>query len=281
MSSKGIALITGAGGCTVTPSISWTERTYSLDSTAQGLGKAIALRLADDGFDVAVNDILSNAVKVSQVMNDIQAKGRASSVHIADVSVEDQVKKMIEEVVATHGGLDVMVANAGVALWRSIVDTTVKEWDRVMTINGRGTFLCYKYAGMQMASQGRGGRIIGASSLAGKTGVSHLGAYCTSKFAVRGLTQAAALEFGRHNITVNAYAPGTIDSEMLSALAAGSAEETGGSSEAWLNSWKTASPLGRLGTATDISNLVSFLASKESQFITGQSVRNPPFFLFF
>ncbi|KAJ7445954.1 NAD(P)-binding protein [Mycena galericulata] len=270
MSSKGIALVTGA---------------------AQGLGKAIALRVADDGFDVAVNDILSNAVKISQVMNDIQAKGRASSVHIADVSVEDQVKKMIEEVVATHGGLDVMVANAGVALWRSIVDTTVEEWDRVMTINGRGTFLCYKYAGMQMASQGRGGRIIGASSLAGKTGVSHLGAYCASKFAVRGLTQAAALEFGRHNITVNAYAPGTIDSEMhrVAARAPGVCSD--------YSNRRTGFNIHSCSTATDISNLVSFLASKESQFITGrlclrsrtnnislksgvgQSVRNPPFFI--
>ncbi|KAJ7444597.1 hypothetical protein B0H11DRAFT_1747351 [Mycena galericulata] len=255
MSSKGIALVTGA---------------------AQGLGKAIALRLADDGFDVAVNDIPSNATNLSQVRNDIQAKGRASSVHIADVSVEDQVKKMFKEVAATHGGLDVMVANAGVALWRSIVDTTVEEWDRVMTINGRGTFLCYKYAGMQMASQGRGGRIIGASSLAGKTGAPRLGAYCASKFAVRGLTQAAALEFGRHNITVNAYAPGAIDSENETGLAHLKFRVKSSQTELKFRQILSSLPFKAerkiqhyCSTATDISNLVSFLASKESQFITG------------
>ncbi|KAJ7097569.1 acetoin reductase family protein [Mycena epipterygia] len=251
MTSKGIALVTGAG---------------------QGIGKLIALRLADDGFDVAVNDITSSAVSLNEVVENIQAKGRASSAHLADVSVEDQVKKMIEDVVTAHGGLDVMVANAGVAKYASILDTTVDEWDRIMRINGRGTFLCYKYAGMQMTSQGRGGKIIGASSVAGKKGAQGLSAYCSSKFAVRGLTQAAAQEFGKYGITVNAYAPGAIDSEMLTSLAVGSTKDTGAPPKMWLDVQKSMSPLGRLGTGTDVSNLVSFMASKDSQFITGQSL---------
>ncbi|KAJ7722883.1 hypothetical protein DFH07DRAFT_897775 [Mycena maculata] len=251
MTTKGIALVTGA---------------------AQSLGKTIALRLADDGFDVAVNDLPSNAEKLAEVMNEIQAKGRASSAHIADVSIEKQVKNMVAEVVNAHGGLDVMVANAGVAMWGTILNTTVEEWDRIMAINGRGTFLCYKYAGMQMIAQGRGGRIIGASSVAGKSGFSSLSAYCSSKFAVRGLTQAAALEFGKHGITVNAYAPGGIDSEMLTGLAVGYSKDTGTPPEVWLDAQKNASSLGRLGYFTDISSLVSFIASKESQFITGQSI---------
>ncbi|KAJ7489108.1 NAD-binding protein [Mycena latifolia] len=241
MSSKGIAFVTGA---------------------AQGLGKAIALRLADDGFDVAVNDLPSQAAALAQVVEAVQAAGRASSMHLADVTVEEQVRKMVEDVVAAHGGLDVMVANAGVAKWGSIFDTSADEWDRTMTINGRGTFLCYKYAGLQMVSQGRGGRIIGASSVAGKTGVAGLSAYCASKFAVRGLTQAAAQEFGKHNITVNAYSPGAIDSDMMNSLAAGSTKDTGLPPETFLENIKNRLPMKRLGVAADIANLVSFIASE-------------------
>ncbi|KAJ6598173.1 hypothetical protein DFH09DRAFT_54134 [Mycena vulgaris] len=251
MSLKGIALVTGA---------------------AQGIGKTIALRLANDGFDVAVNDLAPQATNLAKVAEEIRAKGRVSSVHFADVTVEDQVQKMVEDVAAAHGGLDVMVANAGVAQRLSILDTSADDWDRTMTINARGTFLCYKYAGMQMISRGRGGRIIGASSVAGKTGTALLSAYCASKFAVRGLTQAAAQEFGKHGITVNAYAPGMIDSEMMNALAVGHFKYTGIPPETWLNSLMDETPVKRLGTATDVANLVSFIASKESQFITGQSI---------
>ncbi|KAJ6598174.1 hypothetical protein DFH09DRAFT_1131166 [Mycena vulgaris] len=251
MSLKGTALVTGA---------------------AQGIGKTIALRLADDGFDVAVNDIPSQATNLAKVVEEIQAKGRTSSAHLADVTVEDQVRKMVEDVAAAHGGLDVMVANAGVAQWASILETSADDWDRIMTINGRGTFLSYKYAGMKMISQGRGGRIIGAASVAGKTGAAFLSAYCASKFAVRGLTQAAAQEFGKHGITVNAYAPGAIDSEMMTSLAIGNFKNTGIPPDKWLDGLMNATPMGRMGTATDVANLVSFIASKESQFITGQSI---------
>ncbi|KAJ7133590.1 hypothetical protein C8R44DRAFT_528576, partial [Mycena epipterygia] len=151
-----------------------------------------------DGFDVAGNDIAVHSDKLDALVNEIQEKGRASSKHIADVSREDQVELVVQQ----HGGLDVMVPNAGVAL---------EEWDRVMNIDVKGTFLSYKHAGIQMVKQGRGGRIIGASSFTGEQGIATHGPYTGSKFAVRGLTQAAALEFGAHGITVNAYAPGAID----------------------------------------------------------------------
>ncbi|KAJ6564649.1 hypothetical protein B0H19DRAFT_942453 [Mycena capillaripes] len=206
MSSKGVALVTGA---------------------AQGIGKSIALRLAEDGYDVAVNDISSNSEKLDVVVAEIQAKGRKGAKCVADVSQDEQVKGMVEQVVEELGGLDAMIANAGVV--GKLVPITEHEWDGVMNINGRGPFLCYKYAGIQMVKQGRGGRIIGASSFAGKQGtdltfgdIKLIGlvgqasgtAYSASKFAVRGLTQAAAMEFGAHGITVNAYAPGAIDTPM-------------------------------------------------------------------
>jgi len=246
--SKGVALVTGA---------------------AQGIGRAIALRFAEDGFEVAVNDISSNSANLDSLVDEIKQKGRKSSKHVADVSQDESVKEMVEEVVKAHGALDVMVANAGVAgpYRTKLTELSVEEWDKVMNINARGSFLCYKYAGLQMIKQGRGGRIIGASSFAGKKAMARQSAYSASKFAVRGLTQAAALEFGQHGITVNAYAPGAIDTAMLTGGAA-NAEEA----EATLNKMKAASPLGIVGVPTDIANLVSFLASKKSQFITGQSI---------
>ncbi|KAF8176376.1 NAD-binding protein [Mycena galopus ATCC 62051] len=238
MSSKGIALVTGA---------------------AQGIGRSIALRLADDGFDVAVNDISSNSGKLDAVVDEIQRKGRASSNHVADVSQDDQVKGMVEEVVERHGGLDVMIANAGVlGNFLLITELSAEEWDRVMNVNAKGPFLCYKYAGIQMVKQGRGGRIIGASSVAGKQGAGTQAPYVSSKFAVRGLTQAAAQEFGPHGITVNAYAPGAIDTPMINS--------------AIIDQYTKMSPLKKIGVPEDIADLVSFLVSKGSRFITGQTI---------
>ncbi|KAJ7133573.1 NAD-binding protein [Mycena epipterygia] len=242
---KGVALVTGA---------------------AQGIGRSVALRLAADGFDVAVNDIAVHSDKLDALVSEIQEKGRASSKHIADVSREDQVKEMVELVVQKHGGLDVMVANAGVSGRGALfTEMALEEWDRVMNINAKGTFLSYKHAGIQMVKQGRGGRIIGASSFTGKQGIATQGPYSASKFAVRGLTQAAALEFGAHGITVNAYAPGAIDTPMLAATKA----ETGVD---LLAHFKEMSPLKKFGVPEDIAGLVSFLASSESHFITGQTI---------
>ncbi|KAJ7444600.1 NAD-binding protein [Mycena galericulata] len=243
--SKGIALVTGA---------------------AQGIGWAVALRLADDGFDVAVNDISVQSDKLQGLVEEIQKKGRESSKHVGDVSKEDQVKEMITAVVQKHGGLDVMVANAGVAGSARVTFTEVsaEEWDRIMNINARGPFLCYKYAALQMIEQGRGGRIIGASSVAGKQGLPQPH-YSASKFAVRGLTQSAALDLGKHGITVNAYAPGAIDTALLIGVAPDRAD-------AIRTHYKEKSPLKTIGVPEDVANLVSFIASKESQFITGQTI---------
>ncbi|KAJ7722884.1 NAD-binding protein [Mycena maculata] len=245
MPSKGIALVTGA---------------------AQGIGRAVALRLADDGFDVAVNDISANSEHLESLVEEIQKKGRASSKHIADVSQEEQVKEMVDGVVQTLGGLDVMVANAGVRGRSGIPfpEVSTEEWDRIMLINTRGPFLCYKYAAIQMIKQGRGGRIIGASSIAGKQALAQPH-YSASKFAVRGLTQSAALDLGKHGITVNAYAPGAVDTTLL----VGEDQEK---ADAIRAHFKERSPLKLIGVPEDIANLVSFMASKESQFITGQSI---------
>ncbi|KAJ6506169.1 acetoin reductase family protein [Mycena vitilis] len=254
MSCKGIAFVTGA---------------------AQGIGKAIALRLASDGFDIAVNDVSPKADKVDELIEEIKAKGRAASAHVGDVSDESQVKSMVEEAVEFHGGLDVMVANAGVMTFALIDHTSVDHWDRVMAINARGTFLCFKYAGMQMISQGRGGRMIGACSTAGKQGSPMASAYCASKFAIRGLTQSAASEYGPHRITVNSYAPGPTDTEMMRSMDKAHAEMTGSAIGTYTKLLEKELALPMSPTPHDIAALVSFIASKESQFITGDELLCP------
>ncbi|KAJ7850628.1 NAD-binding protein [Mycena olivaceomarginata] len=227
----------------------------SLIGLAQGIGRAIALRLAEDGFDVAVNDVSSKSENLDTLVEEIQKKGRASSKHIADVSQDQQVQTLVEEVVKKHGSLDVVLP---------FIEVTAEDWDQVLAVNARGPFLCYKYAGIQMIKQGHGGRIIGISSLAGKQG-SLLTAYSASKFAVRGLTQAAAAELGAHQITVNAVAPGVIDTPIPRNLPAFSVEGS-----TLLEQVTAIDPA--ITLPEDIASLVSFLASKESQFITGQTI---------
>ncbi|KAI0049325.1 acetoin reductase family protein [Auriscalpium vulgare] len=244
----GIALVTGA---------------------ARGIGREIALRLADDGFDVAVND-LSGTAELEEVAKAIESKGRKSLQCFGDVSVEQDVVAMIEAVVAAMGSLDVMVANAGILTVHTILDVDPDEFDRTLRVNVRGVMLCYKHAAKQMVAQGRGGRIIAASSVAGKKGYPYLFSYSTSKFAVRGMTQSAAAALGKYGITVNAYAPGGVDTRMLDdlderflpVLGPGGARKNLAASGS----------VGRTGVPSDVANVVSFLASKESSFVTGQSI---------
>ncbi|KAH7905131.1 hypothetical protein BJ138DRAFT_1118747 [Hygrophoropsis aurantiaca] len=243
--SKGIALVTGA---------------------AQGIGQAIALQLASDGFDVALNDIPPKKEQLDTVAQEINATGQKALVVCADVSIEDDVVAMVKDTVEGLGGLDVMVANAGISgSLGPLVEISTDAWDKLFAINARGVYLCYKHAAKQMIAQGRGGRIIGASSAAGKRGFPLNTVYCASKFAVRGLTQSAASELGKHGITVNSYAPGIIDTPMVQGLEDQRDKDL-------LTAAVAATPAGYTGKSEDIASVVSYLASKEAHFITGQSL---------
>ncbi|KAK0492373.1 NAD-P-binding protein [Armillaria luteobubalina] len=247
-SAKGVAVVTGA---------------------AQGIGRAIALRLADDGFDVAVNDLPlpDKIAKLKEVEEEIIRKGRRSAIFPGDVSNDTDVKGMVEGTVNMLGGLDVMVANAAICRNANILDYTVDQWDQSFAVNARGCFLCYQYAAKQMVKQGRGGRIIGCSSSAGKQGLPMMSLYGATKSAIRGLTQGAALDLGKYGITVNAYAPGDcarVDTEMCrdAALQQGDMNEL-------IKTNVSRSALDYIGQPEDIAGLVSYLASKESRYMTG------------
>ncbi|RXW11598.1 hypothetical protein EST38_g14257 [Candolleomyces aberdarensis] len=156
-------------------------RTAIVTGAAQGIGRAIALRLAEDGCNVLLNDLASKQTVLQALVDDINSactspskvkisnsKLPAATYVLGDVSVEDDVKKMVQTAVATFGALDIMVANAGVVMNSSIIETSLADFDRVLAINTKGTFLCVKLAGEQMIKQGNGGRIIVASSVCGK-----------------------------------------------------------------------------------------------------------------
>lgn len=147
------------------------------------------------------------------------------------------------------------------------------EFDKVISVNLRGVMLCYKYAAIQMIKQGQGGRIIGASSANGKVGAPRLTAYSASKFAIRGLTQSAALELGKHKITVNAYAPARILTPMLEEYDDSVISATPGMMKGdFLEQLRKATPLGHLAGPEEVASLVAYLASEEAHFITGQTV---------
>ncbi|KZT19771.1 NAD(P)-binding protein [Neolentinus lepideus HHB14362 ss-1] len=196
MAAKRIAIVTGA---------------------AQGIGRAIALRLARDGLNVAISDLSSKLSALEALSEDIRASGGQTMTVEADVSEEKDVNSLVTTVADKLGGLDVMVANAGIALFKPIVEMSMVEFDKIQSVNTRGLFMCYRAAARTMIEQKRGGRIIGASSLAGKKGLPAGSSYSASKFAVRGLTltsMTVACELGPYGITVNAYAPGAIDTPL-------------------------------------------------------------------
>ncbi|KAL4255665.1 short-chain dehydrogenases/reductases (SDR) family protein [Pleurotus pulmonarius] len=244
-----------------------------ITGAAEGIGRGIALRLVSDGFDVAINDIPAKIDALERVVNEIKASSSRRAISVpGDVSNESDVKGIVERVVQEFGGLDVMIANAGVAVNKPLADTTVDEWDRLFAVNVRGTFLCYKYAADVMVKQGRGGRIIGACSIAGKKGIPEAACYSSTKFAIRGLTQSAAQEYGKYGITVNAYAPGAIETGFLGQFDGYHASKGGLKPGEWTEALKSGVALGKNGSPTEVASLVSYLVSKDAHFITGQSI---------
>ena len=257
-----VALITGAG-------------------KPHGIGKAIALRLAQEGVKVVINDLKSTKKNsdLIKTVNEINSLGHEAFSIEADVSNSSHVKKMVKKIINKYGKIDILVNNAATSPGKDrvpIVKIDEKVWDLVIKVNLKGTFLCCKEVGKIMINQKKGGKIINISSWAGKSYVQpNYGAYSTSKFAIRGLTQVLSKELGSHGIQVNAICPGAVITERTKNLAKALAPKGTNTNKAiknYINERLSGTPLGRLCTTNDIAQITAFLVSSESDFINGKSI---------
>ncbi|HAR4866363.1 TPA: 3-oxoacyl-[acyl-carrier-protein] reductase [Staphylococcus aureus] len=226
---------------------------------SRGIGRSIALQLAEEGYNVAVN-YAGSKEKAEAVVEEIKAKGVDSFAIQANVADADEVKAMIKEVVSQFGSLDVLVNNAGITRDNLLMRMKEQEWDDVIDTNLKGVFNCIQKATPQMLRQ-RSGAIINLSSVVGALGNPGQANYVATKAGVIGLTKSAARELASRGITVNAVAPGFIVSDMTDAL-----------SDELKEQMLTQIPLARFGQDTDIANTVAFLASDKAKYITGQTI---------
>ena len=244
-------------------------RSAVITGAGRGIGRAIALRLADDGADIVINDI--ELEPAEEVAASVRKRGVKAIVDDADVTDESSVTAMVESAVSEFGKLDIMIANAGIHQTARLADTTVEDFDRIMRVNVRGVFLCAREAARQMVVQGSG-KIINAASVSGHRASAYQLAYTASKFAVVGMTQALARELGASGITVNAYCPGIVDTRMWANIDIEKSKILGGPTGTALEQALASVTLGRLEEPEDVAGLVSFLASSDSDYMTGQSI---------
>jgi len=225
----------------------------------RGIGQAIALTLAGEGADLAVWDM--NLEQAQGVADQASQMGRRSSAYRVDVSDWDQVRTTAAKVLEEFGRIDILVNNAGICNKSSIEDLDPDDWDKVLAVNLKGTFLCSK-AVMGAMKRQRWGRVINLGSVAGKVGgIAVAASYSASKAGVMCFTKSLAKEMGPYGVTVNALAPGQIDTEMGRML-------DGGSYERFLPNI----PLGRVGQVEDVAQAALFLASEGAGFITGETM---------
>ncbi|MGO4326910.1 SDR family NAD(P)-dependent oxidoreductase [Cupriavidus sp. 2TAF22] len=230
-----------------------------ITGAAAGIGRATALRFAQEGASVVVTDIDRDGA--GEVAAAITAAGGRAVALCHDVSSESQWTDVAGAAVEAFGTVDVLFNNAGIFVLKPLADTTLGEWERLMSINVTGVFLGMKHVMPLMARAGRGS-VINASSVAGLVGSARSTMYSASKGAVRAMTKGAAMEYAARGVRVNSIHPGLVDTAMAD-YASGA---TGHGKQALGHA---ASPMGRLGTVGDVSSLVLFLASDESSYMNG------------
>ncbi|KGF69527.1 shikimate dehydrogenase [Hoeflea sp. BAL378] len=250
-------------------------RSCIVTGAAQGIGRAIGEALLDEGGDVCFADINGRMAEDVSHANGERAARTGAKVTWAevDVSRRDQVRAMIAKAVGVFGKLDVKFNNAGINKPMNFLDVTEDNWRSIMDVNGLGVLIGMQEAARQMIAQGGGGKIINTASIASRQGFDNVAPYCASKWAVVSLTQSAARDLAKHNITVTGFGPGVVATEMWRQLdkdlmEIGASEREGQAIEEF-----SADILrGRVATPADITGTTTFLASKESDYMTGQIV---------
>lgn len=244
-SGSNVAIVTGAG---------------------QGIGRAIAHRLARDGFAIAVVDI--NAGPLDEVKREIEGLGVPALPLQADLTLLDEIQKVIRQA-AEWGQVTILVNNAGRVIITPFLEITSDEWDAIMTLNLKAVFFAMQFAARAMQP---GGRIVNLSSISGRSGRPDQAHYAAAKSGVISLTQSAALSFASKGITVNAVCPGVVDTPMTTSIHQIRANALGITPEESLARMVARIPLGRLEKTEEVAGAVSFLCSPDAAYITGQSL---------
>jgi meso-butanediol dehydrogenase/(S,S)-butanediol dehydrogenase/diacetyl reductase len=250
-------------------------RVCIVTGAARGIGRAIAEALLDDGAKVCVADVNADLAASVAEANRKRLGATEGTVISAGVDVRDraQTRRMIEDTVAAFGRLDVMFNNAGVNKPMNFLDVTEENWSFIMDVNGLGCLVGMQEAARQMIAQGGGGKIVNNASIASRQGFDNVAPYCASKWAAVSLTQSAARDLAKHDITVTGFAPGVVATEMWEQvdrdlMDIGAAERPGQAMEEF-----SAEILrGRVARPEDITGTTTFLASRASDYMTGQIV---------
>ena len=232
-----------------------SNRVAIVTGSGRGIGRAIALKLAEVKATVVANAIGESAQGVAE---EIKAMGGHSLAILADVSLSPDVDRMVAETVATYGRIDILVNNAGITRDQLVLRMSDEDWDKVLNVNLKSVFLCTRAVLRHMLKQ-RWGRIISITSIVGITGNAGQANYASAKAGIIGFTRTIAKEVASRGITANAIAPGFIETQMTQRLEEKQRQEL-----------QRRIPLGYLGTPRDVAEAVAFLASEEARYITGQ-----------
>lgn len=236
-----------------------TGKTAVITGASRGIGKAVAMKFAKEGAQIAIN-YNGSKEKAEEVKKEIEALGVKAEVYQCNVSDYAACEEFLKQVVKDFGRIDILVNNAGITKDNLLMKMSEEDFDKVIEVNLKGTFNCIRFVSRQMLKQ-KSGRIINMSSVVGVLGNAGQANYAASKAGVIGLTKSAARELASRHITVNAIAPGFIQTDMTDVL-----------SDAVKESMSSQIPLGDFGLPEDIANTAAFLASEDARYITGQVI---------
>jgi 3-oxoacyl-[acyl-carrier protein] reductase len=226
--------------------------------SSRGIGAQIARTLAEAGASVVIN-YSSNQKPADKVVSEIKANGGSAIAIKADISSPEEVKRMFDSAISQFGKINILINNAGLILYKTIQNTTDDDFDKIFSVNVKGTFNTLREAASRLENDGR---IINLSSSTTRLMLPTYGAYCATKGAVEQLTRVFSKEVGARNITVNSISPGPVNTELF----------TAGKSEEVINRLASMSAFDRIGEPVDVARVVSFLVSEEASWVTGQNI---------